>query len=115
MTWADLQEIARSAIQSELGNMPRTMAERVAKRIVEDARCQLGREGATIGLNDSDAVIGVDETVIKVVDEMLPPSRDAIIDGVINNTPFITRRVKDGKESYAFGKTNYNPQEPKVE
>lgn len=38
MTWAEMEKIAGNAICSELGNIPKTMAERVAKRIVEDVQ-----------------------------------------------------------------------------
>lgn len=52
MTWSELQEVAQNAIVSELGaTMPKTMAERVAKRIVEDVQiklCVTGRMTALV-------------------------------------------------------------------
>lgn len=45
MTWAELERIASNAICSELGNIPKTMAERVAKRIAEDVKIEFAEPG----------------------------------------------------------------------
>jgi hypothetical protein len=47
MTWTELEAVALSAIQSELGNIPKTMAQRVAKRIVDDVQVELIKGGWT--------------------------------------------------------------------
>lgn len=99
MTWAELQDVARNAIQSELGaTIPKTLAERVAKRIVEDVKIEFAKR--TGGRPVSECVLliaDIPEPVTAVVHMFQP-----------NGTPFIGG-VKDGKP--VLGVTNYEPEE----